>query len=133
VRSSGHYDETVAFYRDVLGLTVIGSFHGSYGEDGTMFGLPGVATHLEIVRAHGGDTSGGADTFDQIVFYLPDADAVHAATAPLRHHGLTPSPAHPYWEANGGVVFLDPDGRGVVFAPWIFGRDEQPADREPDR
>ena len=129
VRSSGHYDETVAFYRDVVGLTVIDTFHDSYGEDGTIFGLPGVATHLEIVRTL--DAGLSTDRFDQLVFYLPDSDAVRAAIAPLRHHGLTPTAAHPYWDANGAVVFLDPDGRGVVFAPWIFGRDVEPADREP--
>jgi hypothetical protein len=27
------------------------------------------------------------------------------------------------------VVFLDPDGRGVVYAPWIFGTQPDPVDR----
>jgi hypothetical protein len=35
------------------------------------------------------------------------------------------------WVANGGMVFLDPDGRGVVFAPWIYGREPDPVDRTP--
>lgn len=129
VRSSSHYEQTVAFYRDMVGLPVIDSFQGSYGEDGTIFGLPGVATHLEIVRSH---ETRSADAFDQIVFYLPNSNAVDAATAPLRRHGLTPeSEIHLYWAANGGVVFLDPDGRGVVFAPWIYGREVAPVNREP--
>lgn len=132
VRSSSHYDETVAFYRDIVGLPVVDAFHGSYGEDGTIFGLPGLATHMEIVRSPEMDRS--ADKFDQLVLYLPDGDAVRAATAPLRQHGLTPESAiHPYWAANGAVVFLDPDGRGVVFAPWIYGREVDPVDREPNR
>ena len=38
-----------------------------------------------------------------------------------------PNP-HGYWSANGAVVFRDPDGRGVVFAPWVYGRDPDPAD-----
>jgi hypothetical protein len=29
------------------------------------------------------------------------------------------------------VVFLDPDGRGVVYAPWIFGQQFDPVDRNP--
>jgi hypothetical protein len=27
------------------------------------------------------------------------------------------------------MVFHDPDGRGVVYAPWVFGRQPDPADR----
>ena len=126
VRSSSNYDQTVAFYRDLLGLPIVGSFHDSYGEDGTIFGLPGVATHLEIVRSH--ETGRRADRFDQLVLYLPDSDAVRDATEPLRRRGLTPESAiHPYWAANGAVIFLDPDGRGVVFAPWIYGHEGEPA------
>jgi hypothetical protein len=33
---------------------------------------------------------------------------------------------HPYWSARGAVTFLDPDGRRLVFAPWVFGREEEP-------
>ena len=50
VRWSARYDETVTFYRDIVGLPVLESFHASYGLDGTIFGLPGGPVHLEIVR-----------------------------------------------------------------------------------
>jgi catechol 2,3-dioxygenase-like lactoylglutathione lyase family enzyme len=127
VRSSRHYDDTVTFYRDVVGLPVVGSFSGSYGEDGTIFGLPGTATQMEIVRTTGSMRS--PDGFDQIVFYLPGVEAVAAAVEPLRRTGAEPDPAaHPYWLARGAVVFLDPDGRGVVYAPWIYGSDPEPVD-----
>ena len=49
MRSSAHHDQTVAFYRDLVGLPVIESSAGSYGEDGTIFGLPGAGTQLEVV------------------------------------------------------------------------------------
>ena len=128
VRSSTTYDDTVAFYRDLVGLPVVGSFQGSFGEDGTIFGLPGTATHMEIVRSEVNAAS--ADRFDQIVLYLADDSAVERAIEPLLAAGVTPVGApHPYWEANGGVVFLDPDGRGVVYAPWIFGSQPDPVDR----
>src|SRR3954447_11044672 len=39
-RSSVNYEETVAFYRDVVNLPVLDEFTGSFGEDGTIFGLP---------------------------------------------------------------------------------------------
>jgi hypothetical protein len=128
MRSSTHYDATIAFYRDLVGLPVIGSFQDSYGEDGTIFGLPDTAIHMEIVRSPGRGT--GADRYDQLVFYLPDHAALTAAVEPLRHAGVTPAPdAIPYWVANGALTFLDPDGRGVVYASWTFGREPDPVDR----
>ena len=35
-----------------------------------------------------------------------------------------PVPQHPYWEATGAVTYRDPDGREVVFAPFVFGVNE---------
>lgn len=124
VRASPRYDETIAFYRDVVGLPVVGEFHDSYGEDGTIFGLPDTGMQMEIVRVHWPIEIGG---LDQVVFYLDNADAVDRATAPLRAAGLTPiADPHPYWADKGAVIYLDPDGRGVVYAPWVYGRDTEP-------
>jgi catechol 2,3-dioxygenase-like lactoylglutathione lyase family enzyme len=126
--ASSHYEDTISFYRDVVGLPVIGEFTHSFGEDGTVFGLPDTGTQVEIVRAHGDRGHRGA--FDQLVLYLDDADAVTAATAPLLEHGFRPDPErHAYWQANGAVVHRDPDGRALVFAPWVYGRDPDPFDR----
>jgi catechol 2,3-dioxygenase-like lactoylglutathione lyase family enzyme len=123
--ASGHFDETIAFYRDVLGVPVVGEFSGSFGEDGVIFGLPDTAVQLEIVRAR--DPEDAPGSFDQLVFYLDDADAVRAAVAPLEAAGSEPvRESHPYWAARGAVVHRDPDGRDVVFAPWVFGRDPEP-------
>jgi GNAT superfamily N-acetyltransferase len=127
-RASSHYEDTIGFYRDVVGLPVIGEFEGSFGEDGTIFGLPGLATQMEIVRAHRGRQDRGS--FDQLVLYLDDDEAVTAATAPLLERGLRPDPEpHAYWRANGAVSYRDPDGRALVFAPWVYGRDPDPVDR----
>ena len=35
--------------------------------------------------------------------------------------GIEPAPEHPYWQANGGVTYRDPDGRDVVFVSWVYG------------
>jgi GNAT superfamily N-acetyltransferase len=129
--ASGHYDDTIAFYCDAVGLPVIGQFTDSFGEDGTIFGLPDTTTQLEIVRAHHEEDRSGS--FDQLIFYLDGDDAVAAATAPLVQHGVLSDRApHPYWAANRAVTFRDPDGRSVVFAPWVYGRDPDPVDRHPD-
>ena len=118
VRWSAHYEQAVTFYRDIVGLAVLETFHGSYGLDGTILGLPDGSVHLEIVRWT--DAIYTAPGLDQLVFYLPGADAQERITARLAAAGLDPVPQIDYWQANGGVTYQDPDGREVVFASWIY-------------
>ena len=118
VRWSARYDQTVAFYRDIIGLSVLETFHNSYGLDGTILGLSGGAIHLEIVRL--GDARLPAHGLDQLVFYLPDAGAWERITARLAAAGIHPVAQIDYWQANGGVTYHDPDGREVVFASWTY-------------
>ena len=82
VRWSAHYDQTVLFYRDIVGLPVLETFRDSYGLDGTLLGLPGGAVHLEIVRLT--DPRHPQPGLDQLVFYLPDA-AVGVPVVNLRN------------------------------------------------
>ena len=129
VRASANFDATIGFYRDLVGLRVVDEFRGSYGEDGTIFGLPGTETHLEIVRVQ--PPGPVVDAFDQLVFYLPDQAAVDEATARLLDGGVRPeAQQHPYWEENGGTTFRDPDGRSVIYVSWVYGRDPQPSGAE---
>jgi predicted N-acetyltransferase YhbS len=82
---------------------------------------------LEIIRAH---EPTEPQSFDQLVLYLDGSAAVEAATAPLQAAGLTAKPGPlAYWAANGAVIYADPDGREVVFAPWVYGRDPEPVDQ----
>ena len=112
-RSSTHYDQAVRFYRDLVGLPVLESFAGSYGEDGTIFGLPDSSVQLEIVRSTAPAVR--VDRVDMLVLYLPDAAAQERLIARMAAAGLEPTSQHPYWQANGGVTYQDPDGREVVF------------------
>lgn len=122
------YDTTIAFYRDLVQLPVLADFSSSFGEDGTILGLPGSRVHLEILRARPGDT--GAVGHEEIVVYLDGDEAVHSATAGLREAGMISDPeGHPYWRANGAIIYRDPDGRALVFAPWVFGQVPDPVDR----
>ena len=117
-RWSANYDETVNFYRDTIGLAVLETFHESYGLDGTILGLPGGPVHLEIVRLD--DAPPRAPGLDQLVVYLPDADAQERITARLAAAGARPVEQIDYWADNGGVTYRDPDGREVVFASWVY-------------
>jgi catechol 2,3-dioxygenase-like lactoylglutathione lyase family enzyme len=120
-RTSAHYDQTVQFYRDLVGLPVLERFKGSFGEDGTIFGLPDTASHLEIVRSP--EPAVPVDRIDSLVFYLPDMAARERLVARMAAAGLEAAPQHLYWQANGGVTYRDPDGREVVFVSWVYGAD----------
>ena len=120
-RSSANYEQTVHFYRDLVGLPVLESFAASYGEDGTIFGLPDTSVQLEIVRSP--EPAVRADRIDMLVLYLPDAAAQERLIARMAAAGVESTAQHPYWQANGGVTYQDPDGREVVFVSWVYGRD----------
>jgi GNAT superfamily N-acetyltransferase/catechol 2,3-dioxygenase-like lactoylglutathione lyase family enzyme len=127
--ASSRYESSVAFYRDLIGLPVVGQFTASFGEDGTIFGLPDTTVQLEIVRV--AEPSQPRE-FDYLVLYLDSPAAVQRATRPLRDAGFAPiAQPHPYWAANGAVIYRDPDGYEVTFAPWVYGRDPDPIDAAP--
>jgi catechol 2,3-dioxygenase-like lactoylglutathione lyase family enzyme len=117
-RWSARYDQTVAFYRDIIGLPVLETFHDSYELDRTILGLPSGPVHLEILRSP--DARHPAPGLDQLVFNLADAAAQERITARLAAAGVHPVAQIDYWQANGCLTYQDPDGREVVLASWIY-------------
>jgi hypothetical protein len=120
-RRSAHFDETVRFYRDLVGLPLCATFTESFGSDGAIFGLPRSNLTFEIVAA---TEPVAVDNHEQLCLYFPDRAAQQRATAKLVASGAEPVASHPYWAAMGAVTYRDPDGREVVFAPFVFGVNE---------
>jgi hypothetical protein len=107
-----------------VGLPVQETFRASYGTDGVIFGLPGTAVTMEIVRSA---EPVPVDAHDQLCLYFPSRRGRDDAQHRLLAAGLQPVPSHPYWEATGAVTYRDPDDREVVFAPFVYGRNEPTA------
>ncbi len=123
-RRSAHFDETVRFYRDLVGLPLCATFEESFGSTGAIFGLPRSTLTFEIVQAV---EPVAVDSHEQLCLYFPDAAAQQRATARLAASGVEPVESHPYWAATGALTFRDPDGREVVFAPFVFAVNEPAA------
>ncbi len=50
-RRSSNFEETVRFYRELVGLPLYETFEASYDSNGAIFGLPSWNLTLEIVEA----------------------------------------------------------------------------------
>ncbi|OBH09487.1 VOC family protein [Mycobacterium sp. E1747] len=120
-RRSPNFQDTVRFYRELVGLPLFETFGESYGSNGAIFGLPSWNLTLEIVESV---EPVAVDHHEQLCLYFPDHQAQRAAIARLRAAGHEPVEQHPYWEATGAVTYRDPDGREIVFAPFVFGVNE---------
>jgi catechol 2,3-dioxygenase-like lactoylglutathione lyase family enzyme len=126
---TNHLAAAQAFYQDLAGLPLLFTFTAgpSSKHDGVIFGVPDTSVTLELISA---DEPHAAGEQDEIVLYLPDPDARDAAVKRLTDAGLTPVTPAQYWIDNDSAAFRDPDGRMVIFAPWIFGQQSPPARRK---
>ena len=119
-RPTDNLAAVVQFYRDGLGLEVLGEFRGHDGFDGVMLGRTGSAYHLEFTRK-AGHSVGRAPTEDNLlVFYLTDEVEWKAAVGRLENAGYkSVTSFNPYWDRNG-KTFEDPDGYrvGLQNASW---------------
>lgn len=114
-RPTDSLEALLPFYRDGLGLSVLGHFKDHAGFDGVMLGLPGAPYHFEFTHQRG-HTAGRAPTQDNlVVFYLPEREGWEAAVSRMRRAGFEPVPSYnPYWDIMG-ATFEDADGYRVVF------------------
>ena len=113
-RPTDHMQAVIRFYRDGLGLVIIGSFADHDEFDGVMLGHPDAPYHFEFTHKRG-HAAGRAPTEDNlIVFYLPDKVEWQRAVDRMIAHDYAPVPSfNPYWDERG-KTFQDPDGYRVV-------------------
>lgn len=119
--------ETVVFYRDLVGLPLLLTFHREDGPDafsGAVFGMPGTQVTFELVES---DEPVAVDPHEQLVLYFPGGPERDAAVQRLEQAGRTRCAQYRYWTDNDAVTFPDPDGREVVLAPWVYGEAVPPA------
>ncbi len=113
-RPTDKLPEVLAFYRDGLGLPVIGHFEGHAGYSGVMLGLPDSRCHLEFTHLAQGSPCPAPTKDNLLVLYMPDLQAHEVAVARLKAQGHNPvKPENPYWEERC-FTFEDPDGWRVV-------------------
>jgi catechol 2,3-dioxygenase-like lactoylglutathione lyase family enzyme len=113
-RPTDRLEAVVAFYRDALGLPVIGEFRDHAGYDGVMLGLPDRSCHLEFTRHHEGSPGPAPSRDHLLVLYIPDPLAFEQARARIESHGHRPiEPENPYWR-DKALTYEDPDGWRVV-------------------
>jgi catechol 2,3-dioxygenase-like lactoylglutathione lyase family enzyme len=113
-RPTDKLDQVVAFYRDALGLSIIGHFEGHAGYSGVMLGIPGAQFHLEFTHADASSPCPAPSKDNLLVFYLPNAESYLSALQRMTQYRHSPTePENPYWKAKG-KTFEDPDGWRVV-------------------
>jgi catechol 2,3-dioxygenase-like lactoylglutathione lyase family enzyme len=113
-RPTDKLQEVVSFYRDGLGLPVIGHFENHAGYSGVMLGMPTDRFHLEFTHADAGSPCPAPTKDNLLVFYMPDDRAYTEILKRLQDHGHSPvEPENPYWK-DASLTFEDPDGWRVV-------------------
>jgi len=113
-RPTDQLEKVVEFYRDGLGLPVIGKFDDHEGYDGVIFGMPDASYQLEFTQ-HKDGSPGTAPSRDNLtVFYIEDETKLQEIVTRLSAMGYGDvAPENPYWTGKS-VTIPDPDGWHVV-------------------
>jgi catechol 2,3-dioxygenase-like lactoylglutathione lyase family enzyme len=105
----------IDFYRDVLGLTLLGEFEDHAGYNGVFLGITGADWHLEFTVSADAPYH-QADDDDFLVFYQQSETEYQALKQKFEEREIKPVRAkNPYWNTNG-TIYKDPDGYGVIIA-----------------
>ena len=112
--------ETIAMYKNGLGLDEIGGFSDHNGFDGVMLGSRAENYHFEFTFCRRHPLKPTSTPEDLLVFYIPDLQAWAQRCVSMLAAGFTEVQSfNPYWTPNGRT-FEDRDGYRVVIqrAAW---------------
>ena len=113
-RPTDQLEAVTRFYRDGLGLPVIGQFEDHDGYDGVMLGLPDVGVHLEFTRHRLGSPGAAPSQDNLLVLYAQGGSDLKRFEDSFARIGALPvKPENPYWQGKS-LTFQDPDGWRVV-------------------
>ncbi|MFN8530218.1 MAG: VOC family protein [Anaerolineae bacterium] len=120
-RPTDQLEKVVAFYRDGVGLPVIGHFENHAGYDGVILGMPDDTAQLEFTHHRDGSPCPAPTHDNLLVFYFPDHTAIDAIAGRLAAMGYDPvPPENPYWESKS-LTIADPDGWRIVLFDMTTG------------
>ena len=113
-RPTDQLEAVVQFYRDGMGLPVIGHFEDHNGYDGVMLGLPDAGLHLEFTQLREGSPGAAHSQDNLLVLYVQDASDLDRFASSFAAIGCMPvEPENPYWLGKS-MTFEDPDDWRVV-------------------
>lgn len=114
-RHTNNLEKIIAFYRDILGLEVLGEFKDHSNYDGVFLGSKKLAWHLEFTVSNE-QPEHTADEDDLLVFYVESIDEYNIIKDRFKNNSIDEVKAkNPYWNDNG-ITYLDPDSFRIVIA-----------------
>ena len=118
LRVAGHtkgLELIIKYYRDILGLDIIGEFKNHNNYDGVFIGQEGLDWHLGFTTSSD-IANHETDKDDLLVFYVESEKEYIKLTERFKDKGISPVvPRNPYWKDNG-TTYTDPDGFRVVIS-----------------
>ncbi|MFN8576725.1 MAG: VOC family protein [Candidatus Sericytochromatia bacterium] len=114
-RHTNNIDSIINFYRNILGLEILGEFKNHDNYDGIFLGFKNKDWHLEFTVSNEKPIH-NFDDDDLLVFYCDSQDEYQVIKDRFRKNHIEEVQAkNPYWNLNG-ITYLDPDGFRVVIS-----------------
>ncbi|WP_396189276.1 VOC family protein [Flavobacterium sp.] len=119
-RPTNNLKEVVSFYKNALGLEVIGSFENHEGYDGVMLGLPDKTYHLEFTQHIDKLPLPEPTKENLLIFYYDSPQEYEKVIKKFTQLGLEPvEPENPYWK-NKSTTYEDPDKWRIVLFNGVY-------------
>lgn len=112
-RHTKNLDQMIKFYRDLLGMKILGSFENHENYSGVFLGFLNENWHLEFTVSDEKPVH-KPDEDDLLVFYMDSRDEFENMLEKFVSAGIKQvKPKNPYW-GKSSATFTDPDGYRIV-------------------